>query len=169
MRLSPIQFFHAVRSPRIKRWMYYALLNSYLPHFGAGIRTTYVAPDLKTFRVAMPLRFWNRNFVGTQFGGSLYAMCDAPFMLILLEAMGDEFVIWDKAATIRFRRPGRGTVRAEFRVTDETIEEIRRALAGKEKHEITLGTTVTDERGEVVAEIDKVIHFRHKVSKLRTA
>ena len=81
----------------------------------------------------MKLRWWNRNYVGTQFGGSLYSMCDPFFMLILVEALGPRYVVWDKAATIRFRRPGRGTVHATFHIPQERIDEIRAAADARRK------------------------------------
>lgn len=165
MKLSPYILFQKVRNGRLKRWLYYTLLNLYPPHLGAGIRTIYVAPDLRTFRLRMKLHWWNRNFVGTQFGGSLYAMCDATYMLILIEALGDSFIIWDKAATIHFRRPGRGTVHAEFRITPEQLSEIRATLATKEKYEHSFRVEIRDGAGEVVAEVDKLIYFKHKAVK----
>ena len=161
---TPLTLFHRIRSRCVKRWCYYLLMNAYLPHFGAGIRFTYIAPDLMTIRTKMRLHWWNRNFVGTQFGGSLYAMCDASYMILLLEAMGDQFVVWDKAATIHFRRPGRGTVRVEFRITPEKITALRETLAHKEKHDEIFPVQVIDDAGTVVAEVEKVVHFRHKTS-----
>ena len=81
------------------------LLSFYPPFLGAGIRVSKVSEDLQTIEVRMKLRWWNRNVVGTHSGGSLYAMCDPFYMLILLEKMGKEYMIWDKAASIRFKIP----------------------------------------------------------------
>jgi hypothetical protein len=110
----------------------------------------------------MRLHWWNRNFIGTHFGGSLYAMCDAFFMLILFEAMGRDYVIWDKAASIRFRKPGRGPVTAEFHVPASRIAELREQLLGTDRCEATFRTEVRSADGQVIAEVEKVIHFRHK-------
>ena len=76
----------------------------------------------KAIDVEMKLRFWNKNYVGTHFGGSLYAMTDPFFMLMLLDNLGPEYLVWDKAATICFKKPGRGKVRAEFRLSDEQVD-----------------------------------------------
>jgi hypothetical protein len=89
-------------------------------------------------------------------------MCDAFYMLILFEAMGHDYVIWDKAATIRFRRPGRGTVSAEFQISPETIADLRQILETAEKHDATFRTQIKDASGEVIADVEKVIHFRPK-------
>src|SRR3954470_13096465 len=92
------------------------LLRFYPPYVGAGITVTRVAPDLTEVEVEMTLSPLNRNFVGTQFGGSLYSMCDPFFMLMLMMQLGDDYVVWDKSATIDFLKPGRGKVRARFEV-----------------------------------------------------
>jgi acyl-coenzyme A thioesterase PaaI-like protein len=143
-----------------KGWLL-RLLNLYPPYLGAGVRVR-TSPDLRTFEVRMPLRFWNRNYVGTHFGGSLYAMCDPFFMLILLEALGREYLVWDKEATIRFRRPGRGTMRATFHVSDEQIAAIRTAADRDGKVEPRFTVQVLDAAGEVVAEVDKLLWVKRK-------
>jgi acyl-coenzyme A thioesterase PaaI-like protein len=135
------------------------LLSLYLPYLGAGIRVRPSA-DLRTFEVRMRLRFWNRNYVGTHFGGSLYSMCDPFFMLILAQALGPGYVVWDKAATIRFRRPGRGLVKVVFHIPEERIAEIRAAADGGQKVEPVFEVQVTDESGEVVAEVEKLLYVR---------
>lgn len=137
------------------------LLNLYPPYIGAGVRVK-VSPDLRTFEVRMKLRFWNRNYVGTHFGGSLYTMCDPFFMLILMEALGRGYVVWDKAAAIRFLRPGRGTVKATFHIPQERIDEIRSAADAGGKVEPTFEVSVVDEQGQVVAEVEKLLYVRRK-------
>jgi acyl-coenzyme A thioesterase PaaI-like protein len=135
------------------------LLSLYPPYLGAGIRVK-ASPDLRTFEVRMKLHWWNRNYVGTQFGGSLYSMCDPFFMLALADALGRGYIVWDKAATIRFRRPGRGTVRATFHLPQEKIDEIRAAADAQGKVEPTFTVNVLDDKGEVVAEVEKLLYVR---------
>lgn len=135
------------------------LLSVWPPYLGAGIRVRPSA-DLRTFEVRMKLRWWNRNYVNTHFGGSLYSMCDPYFMLILIEALGRGYIVWDKAATIRFRRPGKGTVRATFHIPRERIDEIRAAADRGEKIEPVFTVNVLDEQGEVVAEVEKLLYVR---------
>lgn len=141
-----------------KRWLI-RLLNFYPPYLGAGVRVR-VTPDFRTFDVRMKLRWWNRNYVGTQFGGSLYTMCDPFYMLILLDALGRGYVVWDKAATIRFRRPGTGTVRATFHIPEERIREMREAADRGEKVEPVFTVEVRDDKGEVIAEVEKLLYVR---------
>ncbi len=110
----------------------------------------------------MKLRFWNRNYVGTHFGGSLYSMTDPFYMLMLIENLGRDYIVWDKSATIRFKKPGRGKMLASFRLSDEQIEGIRQALTGQEKVEPEFIVEVKDESGAVIAEVQKVLYVRRK-------
>jgi len=142
-----------------RRWLL-RVMSLYPPYLGAGVRARVVARDPLVFESTLRLRWWNRNYVGTHFGGSLYSMADPFFMLILIDALGRDFVVWDKAATIRFRRPGRGTVRARFEIPVERIEEIRRRTLEEGRDEPVLDAQVVDAAGETVAEIEKVLSVR---------
>src|SRR4051794_26810190 len=101
---------------RVGRRRLLSLIRFYPPYLGAGIRVRDAAPDLAWIEVEMPLRPWTQNYLGTQFGGSLYSMCDPWFVFMLIERLPSDWVVWDKAATIRFRKPGRGKVRARFEI-----------------------------------------------------
>jgi len=138
-------------------------LNTYAPYIGAGVRITHLSDDFREVEVAMPLRWYNRNYVGTHFGGSLYSMVDPFYMLMLIENLGPDVIVWDKAATVRFRRPGRGVVRAHFRLEQALVDDIRGRLdAGEERFDISLPVTIVDEQDKTVAEVDKVLHIRSK-------
>ena len=134
----------------------------YPPYLGAGVRVTHISHDFRTVNVEMPLRFYNKNYVGTHFGGSLYAMCDPFYMLMLMNILGPGYIVWDKAATIRFKRPGKGLVKATFNIPEEKLAEIRAAADSQPKVEPEFHVTVTDEKGDVVAEIDKLLYVRKK-------
>ncbi len=139
-----------------------AVMNWWPPFLGAGIRVTRLRPDWKEVDVEMDLRFWNSNFVGTHYGGSLYSMTDPFYMLMLIHNLGGEYIVWDKAASIRFRKPGKGKVLAQFRLLDEQIASIRRDLQTQPKTESTFVVEVKDESGTVIAEVQKVLHIRKK-------
>ncbi len=138
------------------------LMNLWPPFLGAGIRVRRLDPDWRAIDVEMRLRFWNQNFVGTHYGGSLYSMTDPFYMLMLIENLGPDYIVWDKSASIRFRKPGTGTMAAGFRLSGEQIEAIRRALETQDKVESTFTVEVTDETGAVVAEVQKVLHVRKR-------
>ncbi len=135
-------------------------INVWPPLLGAGIRVRWHSN--RVVDVEMKLRAWNRNYVGTHYGGSLYSMTDPFYMLMLMENLGREYIVWDKAASIRFRKPGKGKVKAEFRLNDVQLDEIRNKLATLEKYEPTFAVEVKDEAGDVVAEVQKVLHIRRK-------
>ncbi len=137
-------------------------LNLWPPFLGAGIRVRRISSDWKEIDVEMKLRWWTRNYVGTHYGGSLYSMADPFFMVMLIENWGKDYIVWDKAASIRFRKPGRGTVSASFRLSDEQIGEIRQALNSQEKIERTFTAEIKDQSGIVVAEVEKLLHVRRK-------
>lgn len=142
-------------------------LNLYPPYLGAGIRVRAAAEEgRRAIEVEMRLRRWNRNYVGTHFGGSLASMCDAHFMLLLLWELGPDYLVWDKAATVRYRKPGRGTVRARFTIPEARVEEIRRATADGGKVEPVFEVAVLDGSGEVVAEVEKLLWVRRKDARL---
>jgi acyl-coenzyme A thioesterase PaaI-like protein len=141
----------------LRRW-----INLWPPFLGAGIRVKYIAPDMKAVDVEMKLRWWNANYVGTHFGGSLFAMTDAFYMLMLMANLGRDYIVWDKAASIRYRKPGRGTVRAEFRLTAAQLDDIREKLRTLPKYEPTFTVEVKDEQGTVIAEVEKLLYVRKK-------
>ena len=144
-------------SRALRRW-----INLWPPLLGAGIRIQHIAPDMRAVDVEMKLRFWNANYVGTHFGGSLFAMTDPFYMLMLMANLGRDYIVWDKAATIRYRKPGKGTVRAEFRLSDSQIDDIREKLKTLPKYEPVFSVEVKDQAGVVIAEVEKVIHVRKK-------
>lgn len=136
------------------------LLSLYPPYLGAGVVVKERDPN--SFVVEMKLKATNRNYVGTHFGGSLYSMCDPFFMLIAMRELGRDFVVWDKAATIRFRKPGRGRVRATFAIPAERIEAIRAEAMREGRAQPTFVATVVDEDGDVVCEVEKTLSVRLK-------
>jgi uncharacterized protein DUF4442 len=148
-------------SHALRRWV-----NLWPPLLGAGIRVKRIAPDMKAVDVEMKLRFWNANYVGAHFGGSLFVMTDPFYMLMLMANLGRDYVVWDKAATIRYKKPGRGTVRAEFRLSDSQIDDVREKLKTLPKYEPVFLVEVKDAAGVVIAEIDKMLHVRKKELEL---
>jgi len=137
-------------------------VNLWPPFLGMGIRVRRIAPDMKAIDVEMKLRWWNANYVGTHFGGSLAAMTDPFYMLMLMANLGRDYIVWDKAAAIRYRKPGRSTVRAEFRLTDSQLNDIRDKLKTLEKYEPVFTVEVKDEHGTVIAEVEKLLYVRRK-------
>jgi acyl-coenzyme A thioesterase PaaI-like protein len=132
------------------------------PMLGAGVRVTRMDKDLRAVDAEMRLTRLNRNYMGVHFGGSLFAMTDPFYMLMLATNLGREYVVWDKAASIRYRKPGVGTVRAEFRLSEERLAEIRAVLEVEGRYDARFVVEVKDDGGEVVAEVERVVYCATK-------
>ncbi|MGJ7517337.1 DUF4442 domain-containing protein [Pseudomonas baetica] len=143
---------------RLMRWF----LNLYPPYFGAGVRVQRISDDFRDVQVTMGLGWYNRNYVGTQFGGSLYSMVDPFFMLMLMENLGRNYIVWDRAADIDFIAPGKGPVYARFNIDDTLLDEIRQQTAGGEKYLPQLQVDIHDAAGHLVARVGKTLYVRLK-------
>lgn len=139
-----------------------SIMNVWPPYWGTGISVASVSPDFMRLTVQMKKRFYNSNAFGTHFGGSLYAMCDPFFVLQLVPLLGPDYVIWDRAATIDFLKPGRGTVTAHFEWTPEQLDEIRTCTADGSKYEPVRTVEIRDATGETVARVGKTLYVRRK-------
>lgn len=138
------------------------IMQLYPPYLGAGVRVDDIADDLSAVSVSMRLHRWNMNAVGSHFGGSLYAMCDPWFMLLLMARLGDDFIVWDKSARIDFVRPGRGKVSARFDVGGDVEAAVRTAVAADGKTNPVLTVEVKDEAAVVVCRVEKTLSVRRK-------
>ena len=136
-------------------------INFYPPLLGAGIHSQPI--DEHTICVGMKLTALNRNIFGSHFGGSLYAMCDPWFVLILMRSLGPEYIVWDKAASIQFLQPGRGTVTARFHIPQNRITEICQEADRGQKIEPSFAVDVLDAQGQIVARVEKLLYVRKKI------
>jgi acyl-coenzyme A thioesterase PaaI-like protein len=138
------------------------MLNLWPPFLFAGVHVRAIGEDWRSAEVELRMRRWNRNYVGTHFGGSLFAMTDPFWMLLTLHALGRDYMVWDQAGEIRFLKPGRGTVRAVFRLEDAVLDEIRAAAADGSKQLRWFETDIVDDAGETVARVRKQVYVRLK-------
>ncbi|WCL48460.1 DUF4442 domain-containing protein [Leptospira sp. GIMC2001] len=136
------------------------VINVYVPYLAAGIQVEEISEDFSCIKVKLDINFFNENYVGVHFGGSLYAMCDPFYMFILMRKLGKDYMVWDKAAKIDFVKPGTGTVRAVFTISQEELEEIKQTVASKKKMNCLFTTTVTNEKNEIVAKVEKTLYVR---------
>lgn len=134
------------------------------PFWGAGIRVKSFNPDVSHIVVQMKMRFWNKNYVGTHFGGSIYSMTDPFYMLMLLNLLGKGYIVWDKSASIRYKIPAKGTIYATFELSPQQIAAIRQQIEVEEKIQPEFIVKITNEAGEVVAEVKKIISIAKKSS-----
>ena len=140
-------------------------MNLWPPFLGAGIRVKHIAADYREIVVSMKLRWYNRNYVGTHFGGSLAAMTDPFYMLMLIHILGSAYIVWDKTSTIDFVAQGRGTVTAHFILNDDQIAKIKRKTSTGEPYFPKFSVDIVNESGEVIATIEKQLYIRKKQGK----
>jgi acyl-coenzyme A thioesterase PaaI-like protein len=138
------------------------MLNVWPCYWGTGGKVTHLSGDWREATVSLSLSPRTRNYVGTIFGGSLYGAVDPIYMLMLIKVLGPEFVVWDKAATIRFRKPGKGRLTAQFLLTVDELRSIREATAGDKAVDRVYTVEFKDAQGNVIAAIDKTLYIRRK-------
>ena len=137
-------------------------LNLFPPYWGTGIVVKKISPDFREIIVQMKMTWYNRNYVNTHFGGSLYSMTDPFFMLMLIQILGKKYIVWDKAAHIDFIKPGRGTVTAKFVIDKEQIEDIIVKTADGQKYLPKLTVDIEDQANNKVARVIKTLYIRKK-------
>jgi acyl-coenzyme A thioesterase PaaI-like protein len=143
---------------RLLRWKF----NLFPAYRGTGGRVIYIADDFREVRVKLPLNWRTRNYVGTTYGGSIYGAVDPIHMIMLIKALGPGYVVWDKAASVRFKRPGRSTLHARFTLDEEELRAIRSALEGARSIDRLYTVDLTDAAGTVHATVEKTIYIRRK-------
>lgn len=148
-----------------RNWMLSAsalrmLMNLWPPFLGAGISVERIAPDFSSARIKMTLRWYNRNYVGTHYGGSLFSMTDAFFAILAIHQLGREYVVWDKYSSIDYLAPGKGVVTADFVLPDGFVAEVLKRTADGGKYEPILTTTIYDTQGVAIATVEKKLHIR---------
>ena len=137
-------------------------MNIWPPFIGAGIKIERLSQDYKNAVISLRMGLLNRNIVGVHFGGSLFAMTDPFFMIMVQHNLGKDYVVWDRAAKIDFIKPGKGKVRAQFEVSTEQIEELRIAAADGKKTLRDFQVEIRDSSGELVAVVVKTLYVRMK-------
>jgi hypothetical protein len=145
-------------SSRILRWKF----NLFPAYRGTGAWVTYIAADFREVRIRLPLSWRTRNLVGTIFGGSLYGAADPIYLIMLIRLLGRDYVVWDKAAEIHFRKPGRTTLYAKFTIDDAELASIRDATASGDAIDRVYTVDLVDGQGVAHATISKTIYIRRK-------
>jgi hypothetical protein len=141
------------------------LANLWPPFFFNSIRVTYISEDFREIDVALRLRWYNRNYVGTHFGGNLFSMTDPWYMLMLMKNLGRNYVVWDKKASIDFIAPGRGVVTVKFLLSDAVLSEVREKTASGEKYLPEFAVNIIDAEGKLVARVYKTVYVKAKPEK----
>lgn len=135
------------------------MFNFFPAYRGTGGRIVYIADDFREVRVKLPLNWRTRNYVGTIYGGRIYASVDPIYMLMLIHILGPEYIVWDKAAKIRFRKPGKDTLYMDFNLSHEEIGEIKRLAENAKSVDRVYDVELKDKNGVVHAQIEKTLYI----------
>ncbi|HLF15953.1 MAG TPA: DUF4442 domain-containing protein [Candidatus Thermoplasmatota archaeon] len=166
MKAASDRSHRGAATSRLSRWaprhpkLFRHVINFFPAYRGTGAWVTAIAPDWSEMRIRLPLSWRTRNYVGTIFGGSLYAAVDPMFMFMLMHRLGPDYLVWDKAASVRFRRPGRAQLTAVCRMPDAEVAEVKRLLQTAEKVDRTYTVDLVDKEGAVHASVEKVVNVR---------
>ena len=134
---------------------------------GTGARIDFISDDWREVRVRLPLNWRTRNYVGTIFGGSLYGAADPVLMIMLMRNLGPAYTVWDKAATIRFLKPGRTTLYVRFFIDETELAEIRRLLESAPSIDRVYVVELADAAGVAHARVEKTIYIRKNAAQAR--
>ncbi|MEA2102821.1 MAG: DUF4442 domain-containing protein [Thermodesulfobacteriota bacterium] len=127
-----------------------------------GGRIVYFSSDWDEIQMKLPLNWKTRNYVGTMYGGSMYAAIDGIYMVMLINLLGKRYIVWDKRAEIKYLKPGKGTLETRLRIDKKELSEIKRLL--KEQRSIERIYTIEwkDRAGDVCSVIHKHIYIKNK-------
>jgi acyl-coenzyme A thioesterase PaaI-like protein len=145
-----------------KAWLAKFIMNLWPPFLLTGIHISHISKDFRQATVEMRMRWWNKNIVGSHFGGSLFAMTDPFYMLLLMANLGNRYLVWDKCATIDFIKPGYGTMTAEFTVTDEMLANIRVQTESGSKYLPVYDVHIMNAQAQEVALVKRTLYVRKK-------
>ena len=145
-----------------KTWRFRTLMNWYPMYFGTGGKILFWSGDSREVQLRLRRNAWTYNYVGTIFGGSMFSASDPFYMLMLYQILGNQYVVWDKSASIRFRKPGRSTLYMRYELTDEVIDEIKRDVAATRQTERSFTLQWVDQHGVVHAEIERLCYIADK-------
>lgn len=129
---------------------------------GTGGRVIFISPDLLQVRVCLPLNRRTRNFVGSLYGGSLFAVTDGVHVAMLLSTLSRDVVVWDKAAAIRYRKPAFCALYADFHLSTSELNQIAADL--DEHHETSRKFTIElkDKAGNIYTVVERMVYIADK-------
>jgi acyl-coenzyme A thioesterase PaaI-like protein len=124
-----------------------------------GGRIAYISDDYHEIHIKLPLNWATKNYVGTIFGGSMFAAIDPIYMVMLIKILGNDYLIWDKSANIKFKRPGRETLFATFIITPVEISEIKTELETAKSIDKVFKIELKNKAGKIHCIIEKTIYI----------
>jgi len=121
-----------------------------------------VSDDLHYIKIRLKLNWKNRNYAGSIFGGSMLAATDPIYMIQLIQILGNQYVVWDKAVTAKYKRPAKGTITGEFIFSSEEIRALKQKLKQQPELDIIKNMVLVNGKNETVAEFSKTLYIAEK-------
>lgn len=157
-----MKLFKTTRKESFRTRLFKIVWNLFPSYRRGGGRVIFISHDWREVQVRLSLNWLTKNYVGTIYGGSIYSSIDPVYMLQLMRILGGEFVVWDKAANIRFKKPAKTTLYTQLVITDETLTVIKSTVAAKGEVSIDLPVELIDKEKVVYAEIIKTLYIATK-------
>jgi acyl-coenzyme A thioesterase PaaI-like protein len=148
----------------LKTWFRRQRFNFFPAFWGTGAKVIHIAEDLRAIRIRLPLNFRTRNIYGTLFGGAMYAATDPLFAILVKAGLGPGYIVWDKAGSIRYRKPGRSALYAECSISDAALASLRNRLDSEPSVDLDYEMELKDAAGVVHAVVQKTIYVARKES-----
>lgn len=156
------QLFKTHRKENLRSRAFRTAVNLFPAYRRTSGRVCFISEDWKEVHVSLGLNWKTKNYVGTVFGGSIYGALDPIFMLQLMKILGKDYVVWDKAAAIKFIRPIKSKVFARFLLAEEILDEIVSKVKSHKKLSIDLEVNFQDKNEIIYAEVTKTIYIADK-------
>ncbi len=138
------------------------MLNLWPPFLFSGISVREISKDFRQTKVRLKKKVLTSNYVGTLFGGSLFAMTDPFYMVMIMKNLGKDYIVWDKRSEIEYVSPGKSTVYAEFHLSDAELDDIKDEVASSGKYLKWFEVDIKTTDGTIVAIVKKQIYIRKK-------
>lgn len=136
------------------------IFNLWPPFRGAGIKVVKIADDYSFIKVSLAFRWYNKNYMRTQYGGNLFSMTDPFYVIMLIQRLGPGYVVWDKQGEIDYKRPGKGRVYADFHLTEERLEQIINDIEANGKTYPVFETSIYDDSKQIIATVKRTLYVR---------
>ena len=155
-------FLKTEKKESFSTWKFRTLVNWYPMYFGTGGKILFWALDSSEVHLRLRLNIWTYNYVGTIFGGSFFSSADPFYMLMMIRSLGSNYVVWDKSASIKFKRPGKSSLFANLQITEADLKEIKDTVAQAGETTRTFVIQWKDKAGVVHAEIERLCYIADK-------
>jgi len=151
-----------MKKESFKTWRFRLFMNLYPMYLGTGGKIVFISSDWREVKIRLRRSLWTYNYVGTIFGGSMFSASDPFYMLMILHNLGREYVIWDKSAHIRFKKPGKSTLYAHFELSEEVLSDIKEKVTYSGETDYSFLIRWKDKNGVVHAEIERTVYIADK-------